>query len=46
MFSFMRANGITVLTGTKSQEHMLQDLETLSVDLTPAEVSDMQLLLK
>lgn len=39
-FAFVRSLGITVLSGTKSKKHMLEDLEIPSITLTEEEMNE------
>ena len=44
-FMFVQALGITPLTGSTSREHMMQDLDTLSVAMDSADVEAVRALL-
>jgi diketogulonate reductase-like aldo/keto reductase len=44
-FAVVRSEGITVLTGTSSQEHMLQDLAVDDIVLEPGEIAEVKALM-
>lgn len=44
-FAFVRSLGVTILTGTTSEEHMIKDLASPLLPLTPAELQDIQRLI-
>lgn len=45
LYRFVRSQGIVPLSGTTSQEHMLQDLEVEGIDIDSGEVNDIATLL-
>lgn len=45
LFRFLNQRGVVPLTGTTSEQHMKEDLDFLSFELTPSDVESMDALL-